>query len=293
MKMDRGNPGIRRSDWLAFSLLVLCIGLYVAALPLIPDVDLGPYQAVNPHDIARLLLAIAAVALAGDLSMRLFGERSGLLATGFFGGFASSSATIAAMGSLAKREPELMPAASAAALLSTVATYLQLAFILWLTNALVLSRVALPLLSGGAAAAVFGFAALRSGGLGAAAEPQSGGPLATLRRALLIGVMLTALLMAGSAVQSEVGVEGVSLVSFVSGFVDGHAAAFAVSEMVTLKKIGADAAVIPILLGLTGNTVTKAVLAAGAGGWKYARRVITGLAVSIACTWVPLIFLAW
>jgi len=112
-----------------------------------------------------------------------------------------------------------------------------------------------------------------------------------LGNALLVGILLTIVLVLGAAVQSKLGVKGLALVSFVSGFLDGHAAAFAVSELVSLQKVSVDAAVIPILLGLTSNTVTKSVFAIAAGGRNYASRVIAGLAISIALTWAPLIIL--
>ncbi len=138
--------------------------------------------------------------------------------------------------------------------------------------------------------ALFSLVSLRSKELQPPVNLRKSCLLTTLGNALLIGILLTTVLILGSAVQFRLGVEGLALVSFASGFLDGHAAAFAVSEMVTLKKVTAATAVVPILLGLTSNTVAKAVFAIGAGGWSYARRVIAGLAVSIALTWVPLIF---
>ena len=289
--MDNTETKARKFSWTELLLFVLFISSYCLIVPLIPDVDFGPFQAINLHDIVRLLLAILMVALAGRLSVNALGDRSGLLMTGFFGGFASSTATIAAMGTLVRREPTALWGASIAAVLSTVATYIQLAFILWLTNAVVLSKIALPLLCGGGAVAAFTLVSLKSREIQPPVHILESRLLTTLGNALLVGSLLTIVLILGAAVQSKLGAKGLALISFISGFLDGHAAAFAVSELVTQQKVGVDAAVIPILLGLTSNTVTKAVFAVAAGGRRYARRVIAGLAISIALTWVPLIIL--
>jgi uncharacterized membrane protein (DUF4010 family) len=291
VEMHSANANVSKFSWAELLLFASFICSYFFVVPLIPDVDFGPYQAINLHDIARLLIAILMVSLAGRLSVNAFGGRSGLLMTGFFGGFASSTATIAAMGALARREPTAMWGASIAAILSTVSTYIQLAFILWLTNVGVLSKIALPLLCGGGAVAAFTVLALKSRGIQAPAHIKESRLLATLRNALLVGILLTVVLVLGSALQSRLGVKGLALISFVSGFLDGHAAAFAVSELVTLKKVTVDAAVIPILLGLTSNTITKSVFAIVAGGSGYASRVIAGLAISMLLTWAPLIIL--
>jgi uncharacterized membrane protein (DUF4010 family) len=289
--MDGVDAKARKFSWAELLLFVSFIGSYFFIVPLIPDADFGPFQAINLHDIARLLVAILMVALAGRLSVNAVGGRNGLLMTGFFGGFASSAATIAAMGALARREPTAIWGASIAAILSTVATYIQLAFILWLTNGVVLSKIALPLLCGGAAVAAFAMVSLKTREDRVLAHMKESRLLTTLGNALLVGILLTIVLVLGAAVQSKLGVKGLALISFVSGFLDGHAAAFAISELVSLQKVSVDAAVIPILLGLTSNTVTKSVFAIVAGGRSYASRVIAGLAISIALTWAPLIFL--
>ena len=289
--MDSANAKLRKFNCSELLLFVFFISSYFFIVPLIPDVDLGPYEAINLHDITRLLLAILMVSLAGRLSVKAFGGHSGLLMTGFFGGFASSTATIAAMGALVRRESTAVWGASIAAILSTVATYIQLAFILWLTNGVVLTKIGLPLLCGGGAAAAFTLVALKTRENQALAHIKESRLLTTLGNALLVGILLTIVLVLGAVVQSKLGVKGLALISFVSGFLDGHASAFAVSELVTLQKVSVDAAVIPILLGLTSNTVTKAVFAIAAGGRNYASRVIAGLAISIALTWAPLIIL--
>lgn len=266
------------------------IAVYLFLLPLFPDADIGPYGAINLHDISRLVFVIMAVGFGGGLAARLVGVRGGLLLAGFLGGFASSTATIAAMGVLAKRDGSASRMASIAAILSTVATYVQLAFIMWWGSTAALRAVAVPLLAGGGAAAAFAVASYRHGRARISEHayvPVE--PLASLKQAALVAVLLTAMLVAISATQELLGARGMEAAAFLSGFVDGHAAAIALSEMVALKKLVAEAAVIPILLGLTSNAAVKATFAAVVSGGPYARRVVAGLAVSVALTWIPVL----
>ena len=45
-------------------------------------------------------------------------------------------------------------------------------------------------------------------------------------------------------------------------------------------------AVLPILLGLTTNALTKAVLAFQAGGMAFASKVVPGLVLMVSATWL-------
>ncbi len=82
---------------------------------------LNPGKLIVPQIIVILVMAIGA---AGHISTRLLGAKAGLAAAGFASGFVSSTATIGAMGARAVKAPDLLGAATAGAVLSTVATVL-------------------------------------------------------------------------------------------------------------------------------------------------------------------------
>lgn len=50
-------------------------------------------------------------------------------------------------------------------------------------------------------------------------------------------------------------------------------------------KITPQDAVVPILAGLTSNTLTKIVMAASSGGWTFALRVVPGLILVALAAW--------
>ncbi|MET0621297.1 MAG: DUF4010 domain-containing protein, partial [Thermoanaerobaculia bacterium] len=114
------------------ALLLAAAALVV--LPLAPDRAVGPLSVINPRTVWRLVVIFMAISGAGYIGLRLLGPGIGLALSGFASGFVSSSATIAAMGARARENPSLRPAAVAGAVLSTVATVVQMALLLAATS---------------------------------------------------------------------------------------------------------------------------------------------------------------
>jgi uncharacterized membrane protein (DUF4010 family) len=71
----------------------------------------------------------------------------------------------------------------------------------------------------------------------------------------------------------------------VAGFADTHSAAISVATLAVAGKMTPTDAALPILLALTANTITKAVLTITAGGRGFALRVLPGLALVIMAAW--------
>jgi hypothetical protein len=78
--------------------LILCASALVV-LPLLPDRDLGPFDALNPRSLWMVVVLVMAIGAAGHIATRALGARHGLPLTGLMSGFVSSTATIGAMGS--------------------------------------------------------------------------------------------------------------------------------------------------------------------------------------------------
>src|SRR5262245_20108788 len=136
-------------DALVFAAAALVI------LPLTPDRAVGPYAVLNPRTIWKLAVLFMAISGAGYIALRALGPKAGLPISGFASGFVSSSATVGAMGARAKDQPALRPAAVAAAVLSTVATVVQMAVLLAATSPPVLKALRWPLVLAGLAAVAY------------------------------------------------------------------------------------------------------------------------------------------
>lgn len=67
-------------------------------LPLAPDQYMGPFNALNPRTIWKIVILIMSISATGYISLRVMGPRIGLPITGLASGFVSSAATISSMG---------------------------------------------------------------------------------------------------------------------------------------------------------------------------------------------------
>lgn len=270
-------------DEIRDALILACATLVV--LPVLPDRPMGPYAVLNPHAIWVIVILIMAISAAGYMAVRLLGSRFGFPAAGLASGFISSAATIAAMGARAAKSENILAAAVAGAVLSTVATVIQMALVLASTSMATLSVLALPLICAGAVAAVYGAVftvlALREK---TEAEQQQGHPF-SLRTAIVFAMTLSAILLASAALQDRFGANGIIFAVAIAGFADTHSAAISVASLVASGKLAASDALLPILAAFSTNTISKVILAATSGGLSFAARVIPGLILVALAAW--------
>ncbi len=267
---------------------LILAGATLIVLPLLPDRTLGPYQVVNPRSLWVLVILVLSVSAAGHVAVRLVGVRYGLPLAGLLGGFVSSAATIGAMGARAKASPAERPAAAAAAVLSTVATMLQMALVLGATSESTLQTAAPSLMAGGAVALAYGLlttlSAIRRPAPAMGGEEEGA---FSLKSALVFAATVALVLLLAAASRARFGEGGLVLAAAVAGLADAHAAAISVGSLVATGQIGPGEALVPILLGLTTNTFTKLVLAAGNGGRSFLLRVGPGLLLVLLAAWAP------
>ena len=264
---------------------LLFAGATLIVLPLVPDRPLGPYGALNPHAIWILVILIMAISAVGYIAVRTVGARYGLPIAGLASGFISSTATIGAMGSRAAKTRGAPTAAVAGAVLSTVATVVQMAIVLAATSMATLRNLSAPLVWAGAAAFAYGIvftvAALR----GKKEEQRQDGRAFSIATALAFALTLAVILLASATLRDWFGESGVLIATALAGFVDTHAAAISAASLVANGKLRATDAVIPILAGLSTNTVSKVVFASAGGTRAFALRVIPGLILVAVAAW--------
>jgi len=260
-------------------------------LPLAPDRPMGLYGALNPHSIWILVILIMAISAAGYIAVRIVGARFGLPIAGLASGFISSTATIGAMGARAAKTKVILSSAVAGAVLSTVATIVQLALVLAATSTTTLRSLSLPLVSAGSAAVVYGTVfTVRALQMKTEDETQTGRAF-SLSTALVFALTLSCILVASAALREWFGERGIILAAAIAGFVDTHSAAISVASLVASGKMSAGAAIFPILAGFSTNTISKIFLAGTSGGRSFALRVIPGLIIVALAAWAGVLYM--
>lgn len=270
-------------DLLVFAAATLVV------FPQLPNRYMGPFDALNPRSIWLLVILVLTIGALGHIAKRALGARFGLPLAGLASGFASSTATIGSMAGLARTEPALMKPAVAAAVLSTVATFIQLAVILAAASLPTLRALAPALIAGGCAAALYGAVftvqALKS------AEPQAAASdsVFSIKTALVLAATMAAMLVAAAALKEWYGEAGVLMGAAVSGLVDAHSAAISVASLAAAGKLAPQDAALPIMLAVTSNTASKLIMALGAGTPAFSLRIAPGLFLVLAAAWAGLL----
>lgn len=252
-------------------------------LPLLPDRAVDPWQVLNPRRLWLLAVIVMAINAAGHVALRLLGTRWGLLLAGLAGGFASSTATTAAMGALARRDPPLATTAACAGALSSVSTVVQLALVVAVVSPALLARIAAPLAAAGVAILLFSARAVWRDRAGTGdAQARIAGRAFEPRHALVfVGVVAGVLLLAAAARQA-LGDAGLAVALALSGLADVHAAAVSAAQLVDARQAPLDLAATGLALAFAANTVAKAAVAFAVGGRRYGLRLLPGLALMVA-----------
>ena len=259
-------------------------------LPLAPDQYMGPFNALNPRTIWIIVILIMLISSTGYISLRAMGARIGLPITGLTSGFVSSAATISSMGARAAIEPNLLWGAVAGAVLSTVATFIQMAVVLETTSQQTLLALWLPLTCAGITALAYGIVITLIALHQKAPDSINLGQPFSLKTALLFAATVSSFMLLAAALNQWLGREGVIVAAAIAGFADTHSAAVSVASLVAAGKLSANEAVLPILAGLTTNTITKAVLAILSGNWQFITAIILGLILVILSAWIGAAF---
>lgn len=270
------------TDALIFAAAVLVV------LPLMPDRYMGPFGAINPRTIWKIVVLMISISAGGYIAVRLVGARFGLPVAGLASGFVSSTATIAAMGERAVQEPLLTRPAVAGAVVSNVATVVEMAIVLAAISQPTLSLLRDPLIAAAVVTIAYGAVMTIISVRHRVPEKGHSGRAFSLKTALGLAGTIAVVLSLSAALNAWFGEKGLLAAAAIAGFADTHSAAVSVASLVAANKIPVQEAGIPILAGLTTNTITKIVVASWVGGRRFAVQVIPGLVLLIAATWIGL-----
>jgi uncharacterized membrane protein (DUF4010 family) len=257
----------------------------LVVLPLLPDAYVGPFEALNLRTIWKFTLLVMAVSAAGHIALRVFGPRIGLPLAGLASGFISSTVTIGVMGERAAADPALSGPAVAGAVLSSVSTMALMAAVLAAISPATLQALTLPLAAGGTAALGYGLLFLVKAMRQAGNRGIATGRPFKLRTALTLAAVAAGVLLATAALNAWLGPRGIALGAVVGGLVDTHAAAASVATLVAADTIAPAQSVVPVLLALSANAVSKSVFAAVSGGAAFAVKVVPGLVLMVLAAW--------
>jgi uncharacterized membrane protein (DUF4010 family) len=269
------------------ALMFLLIAVVI--LPLSPDRAMGPYGAVNPQSLVRLVVVLMGLTSAGYLAQRLINPKLGLAITGLAAGFVSSSAAIAAMSVRAKEQPSTWKGAAAGGLASSFATIVQFVIVIAAVDTGLLGAIAWCLVFGGVTAlvisGVFAWLSFKDGG-----APKGDERPFNLWMAFGFAGIFVLVTLASSALKARFGSAGIVLVSAAAALADAHSTAGSVASLHHSQGIDDATARFAILVSLTANTLTKVILAWSGRNVPYGVTVSLGVTAIAGAAWAGVLF---
>ncbi len=256
---------------LQFAVLSLVI------LPILPNQDFGPYNAINPRQVWWMVVLISGLALAGYMALRIIGARHGAAVLGIFGGLASSTATTMMFSRHAAAHGNLVRMSAIVILIANVMVMIRLGLVAGVVAPHLVTPIAIVFACGivpGVAMSLYGWRAL--GAAGDLPMPEVKNPT-ELRIAISFGLLYALVLLASAWLQDVAGNKGLYIVALASGLTDADASVLSTLRLFNLETIPGSEAVIAVTLALMANLVFKIGLVVSIGGGKLARHALPGL----------------
>jgi len=257
---------------LQFAVLSLVI------LPILPNENFGPYDAINPRQVWWMVVLISGLALAGYLALRIIGARHGAALLGIFGGLASSTATTMMFSRHAAEHGHLVRMSAIVILIANVMVMVRLGVIAGIVAPSMIGPIATVFACGivpGVAMALYGWKILNDAG--DLPMPDVKNPT-ELKTAVSFGLLYAVVLLAAAWLQDIAGNSGLFIVALVSGLTDADASVLSTLRMFNLERVLYADAVIAVAIALLANLAFKIGLVVSIGGKPLARHALPGLA---------------
>lgn len=238
----------------------------VVVLPLLPDEAFGPFDAIQPRQIGKMILLVGGVSFVGYVASRLMGAGRGLVVTGLIGGLVSSTAVTFSMSRRAKDDERVRPAAAVAVVAASSVMLVRVLVAVAVVHAPLLPRLAVPAgamaLVGGALLVPLLVQARR--GEKATADVVLKNPF-ELRSAVVFGVLFAVVIFISKAARATLGDSALYLAAVVAGTTDVDAITLSTAALAS-EGLALDIAATTILIACFANTIVKGGIAWTSGG---------------------------
>jgi uncharacterized membrane protein (DUF4010 family) len=272
---------LKMLTWPEIRAFVILVVMTALIAPILPDKAIDPWNAINPTEIWRFTILLAAVSFLGYFAIRIFGERAGLIVSALAGGLASSTAAALTFAKMARAHPDACWLLSGATLMSCAVMMARVIVVVGIANPSLLSLIMLPLAISGSVILIMGAIFILRAGKRNMERPQIAmtSPLELGTALKLAGLIAGVMLVSKLAAQFS-GPAGVFGLSAISGLADVDAISLSLSQL-SKGALDPQIAAIGIGLAVTANTLTKSLLGALTGSPKHGLIVGAGSAVAL------------
>ncbi|MHA7899836.1 MAG: MgtC/SapB family protein [Henriciella sp.] len=266
--------------WLLISIVVL---------PLLPDEDFGPFEALNARTIWLMVVLISGLSFLAYVGTKWFGQKSGLLLTAFLGGLVSSTAVTLAIARMVREHRVEQGVGLSAICLAWTMMLIRTGFVITIIAPTVLITL-VPTLGAMLVVLVIGFLA----SLNRASDTAEQGDVALknpldLSEAATFAIVLTLALMLSKGAAIVFGDQALLLVSSLTGAIDIEAVSLTVPNLLG-SVVSSRTVTIAITLAVFSNTLFKAVLFLIVSKGRHPSSIIALTAATIVAGGIGLLF---
>ncbi len=243
------------------------LAISVLVLPVLPNERFGPYGALNPRELWTMVVLISGLSFLGYWLTKALGPGRGVLATGFVGGLASSTATTLSLSKFARDGVTSPRAVAAGVVMANVVMLARVGVILAAVSKATLLFLAPTLAAGAVVGGLVAFLLWRSAAK--EGDPTQGVALGNpfeLRPALFFAAMIAIISIASAYGADRFGAGGIYVIGAISGLADVDAMTLSGARQAATGAIVANVAGVAILLAIAVNIVVKGAMAAAIGG---------------------------
>ena len=270
----------------AFKLLLIT----AVMLPILPNQGYGPGGVLNPYEIWWMVVLIASISFVGYFAIRMGGAEKGILFTSLFAGLSSSTALTLHFSRQSRVTGELSPLLAVGILIACGTMFPRVLLVATMIHPPMFTGLLLPVLVMSLLIYVPAFFMWRKARRGRdIGQPELKQNPLDLTSALLFGLLLTIIMLAGEWLQGWLGDAGIYLLAASSGVADVDAINLSLTRMAE-DTITVQTAVVGIIIASAANNLVKTGMALVIGtrtlGLWVAGPMIVSLAAGLVTAWL-------
>jgi uncharacterized membrane protein (DUF4010 family) len=256
-----------------YAALSLLIASFII-LPILPDRNVDPLDALNPRSLWLLVILITAMSEVGYIAVRALGSSTGTALTGFLGGIASSTAVTLSFARKSKEDEAPAAALAAGILLAWLVMVLRIVILVFAVQRPLMGFVAVPIAVMGVLTLVAVIVFLRQG-TGQGTRPAENVALRnpfSLGAAMRFALFFALILLVVAAVRKYFPPTSMYFVAGIAGITDVDAITLSMARMAR-EGGGEQLAARAIIIAAVTNTLIKGGMVVALGSRELARRV--------------------
>jgi len=258
-------------------------------LPILPDKNYGPYEAINPYQIWLMIVLISGVSLAGYVALQLIGSRHSAV-LGLFGGLVSSTATTLVYARRSAENQNFIPLAVVVILIANLTVLIRLTIVSAVASPSILPQL-LPILGSGfvlgLGITVYWWYQLNQHN--ELPVPEIKNPT-EIRTAATFGLIYGLVLFCAAWLSDIAGSGGLYAVALISGLTDVDAITLSSLRLLEMGKLEATETITAISIGILSNIGFKLGLICFFGNTLLAKQCLSGMLATAGGIGLALLF---